>query len=104
MPDEGYDALKKVDVTVDVASGGGGGIIEGLQLMHEYFSFKVTDVRFNNCAFKDGATVEFWSGSTNVSFTKCAFENIIIICTQSIRNAIESGIFNIVENVQFEVR
>lgn len=25
-PDAGYDALKKVDVTVDVASGGGGGI------------------------------------------------------------------------------
>ena len=102
-PDEGYDGLSSVDVTVNVASGGGGGIIEGLQLMYEYFSFKVTDVRFNNCVFKDGATVEFWSTSTNVSFTMCLFENITIKCKQSIRDAIENDISNLVENVQFEI-
>ena len=103
-PDAGYDGLSSVDVTVNVSGGGGGGgIIEGLELMYEYFSFKVTDVRFNNCMFKDGATVEFWSKSTNVSFTKCSFENVIIRCKQSIRDAIENDISNIVENVQFEI-
>ena len=101
-PDAPYDGLSSVDVTVDVASGGGGGIIDGLQLINEYFSFKVTDVRFNNCAFKNGATVDFWSTSTNVSFTFCSFENITIRCTQSIRDAIENDISNIVKNVQFE--
>ena len=102
-PDEGYDGLSSVDVTVDVSGGGGGGIIDGLQLMHEYFSFKATDVIFNNCLFKDGAIVEFWSTSTNVSFTNCSFENIIIRCKQSIRDAIENDISNLVENVQFEI-
>ena len=102
-PDDGYDALKKVDVTVNVSGGGGGGIIEGLVLMYENFSFKANDVIFNNCLFKNGATVEFWSTSTNVSFTLCSFENIIIRCTQSIRDAIENDISNIVENVRFEI-
>ena len=35
-PDAPYDALKKVDVTVDVASGGGG---EGLNYIHVEFSY-----------------------------------------------------------------
>ena len=102
-PDEGYDGLSSVDVTVNVASGGGGGIIEGLELMYEYFSFKANDVRFKKCLFKDGATVEFWSTSTNVSFTNCSFVNISIKCKQSIRDAIENDISNRVENVQFEI-
>ena len=102
-PDEGYDGLSSVDVTVNVASGGGGGIIEGLELMYEYFSFKANDVRFKKCLFKDGATVEFWSTSTNVSFTNCSFVNISIKCKQSIRDAIENEISNRVENVQFEI-
>ena len=102
-PDEGYDGLSSVGVTVNVARGGGGGIIDGLKLMYEYFSFKATDVRFNNCVFKDGATVEFWTTSTNVSFTGCGFENSTIKCTQSIRDAIENDSSNFVENVQFEI-
>lgn len=103
-PDEGYDGLSSVDVTVDVSGGGGGGgIIEGLEFKYEYFSFKGTDVRFINCVFKDGATFEFWSTSTNVSFTECIFKDIIIMCKQNIRDAIENGISNSVENVQFNI-
>ena len=101
-PDAPYDGMSSVDVTVNV-SGGGGGIIEGLTLSYEYFSFKATDVIFNNCLFKEGATLEFWSTSTNVSFTKCGFENITIRCPQSIRDAIENDSSNIAENVQFEI-
>ena len=102
-PDAGYDGLSSVDVMVDVASGGGGGIIEGLTLAHNYFSFKATDVIFKQCEFKDGATVEFWPTSTNVSFTWCGFRDITIKCTQSIRDAIENDISNLVENVHFEI-
>ena len=102
-PDAGYDGLSSVDVMVDVASGGGGGIIEGLAFMYNYFSFKATDVIFNGCEFKDGATVDFWDTSTNVSFTMCTFKDITIRCTQSIRDAIENDISNLVENVKFEI-
>ena len=102
-PDEGYDGLSSVDVTVNVSGGGGGGIIEGLTLAYENFSFKANDVRFDNCVFKDGATVEFWSTSKNVSFTMCTLKNIVISCTQSIRDAIEKDSSNLVENVQFEI-
>ena len=102
-PDAGYDGLSSVDVTVDVSGGGGGGIIDSLQLKYEYFSFRANDVRFNNCEFKDDATVEFWSTSTNVSFTRCLFKNIIIRCTQSIRDAIENDSSNFVENVRFDI-
>ena len=62
-PDDGYDGLSSVGVTVDVSGGGGGGIIEGLQLTREYFSFKATDVRFNNCVFENDATVAFLSNA-----------------------------------------
>ena len=100
-PDEGYDGLSSVDVTVDVS---GGGVIEGLMLQQMEFSLKAADVRFKNCTFSDGGTVDFWKSSTNVSFTQCTFENIVIRCTQSIRDAIENGILNFVENVQFEIK
>ena len=99
-PDDGYDGLSSVDVTVNVS---GGGVIEGLQLRNTEFTFKATDVRFKNCVFEGGATVEFWRTSTNVSFTECSFKNLIIRCTQSIRDAIENGILNLVENVQFQI-
>ena len=99
-PDDGYDGLSSVDVTVDVS---GGGVIEGLEIRDMEFSLKATDVRFYNCTFGGGGTVEFWKTSTNVSFTKCSFENIIIRCKQSIRDAIENDISNLVENVQFEI-
>ena len=102
-PDAGYDGLSSVDVNVNVSGGGGGGIIEGLELAYEYFSFKATDVRFKNCVFKYNATVEFWVKSTNVSFTLCLFKDITIKCTQSIRDAIENDISNLVENVQFKI-
>ena len=99
-PDDGYDGLSSVDVTVNVS---GGGVIEGLQFRNTDFAFKATDVRFKNCSFEGGFTFEFWRTSTNVSFTECSFINVIIRCTQSIRDAIENGILNLVEDVQFEI-
>ena len=100
-PDAGYDGLSSVDVTVNVS---GGGVIEGLTIQRTEFFLKAADVRFENCAFKDGATVDFWRSSTNVSFTGCTFQDIIIRCTQSIRDAIENGTLNLVENVQFQIK
>ena len=102
-PDAGYDGLSSVDVTVNVSGGGGGGYIEGLTLQYEYFFFRVNDVRFFNCTFKEGAEVGFSSTSTNVSFAMCLFENVTIRCPQSIRDAIENDSSNLVENVQFEI-
>ena len=102
-PDEGYDGLSSVDVTVNVSGGGGGGgIIEGIELMDGDFRIKGTDVRFHNCSFHD-STVEVLSTTTNVSFTYCVFADITIMCTQNIRDAIENGISNYVERVQFEI-
>ena len=100
-PDEGYDGLSSVDVTVNVS--GGGGYIEGITVIGSYFSFRANDVRFNNCEFKNGAEVEIWPKSANVSFTMCSFINVIIRCKQSIRDAIENGSNNYVENVQFDI-
>ena len=100
-PDDGYDALSSVNVTVNVSSGG---VIEGLVFENMEFSLKATDVRFINCEFRRGATIEFWSTSTNVSFTKCTFQDISIRCTQSIRDAIENGTLNLVDNVQFQIK
>ena len=99
-PDEGYDGLSSVDVTVDV-SGSGGGVIAGLSLGSGFFNFSTENVSFINCTFMN-VTIQFIYGSTNISFTNCTFADSTIICEQSIRDAIENGSNN-VENVQFEI-
>ena len=101
-PDAGYDGLSSVDVTVNVSGGGGGGYISGIGLVNGQFAFVARDVLFAGCGF-DSATIEFLPTSTNVSFTGCAFINSTIKCTQSIRDAIENGSSNYVENVQFDI-
>ena len=102
MPDEGYDGLSSVDVTVNVSGGGGGGCISGIGLVNGQFAFDASNVLFQGCGF-ESATIEFFPTSTNVSFTGCAVINSTIKCTQSIRDAIENDISNLVENVQFEI-
>ena len=99
-PDEGYDGLSSVDVTVDVS--GGGGSITGLALENGQFACDARNVSFNGWGFVS-ATIEFFPASTNVSFTGCAFVNSTIKCTQSIRDAIENGSGNYVNNVQFDI-
>ena len=99
-PDEGYDGLSSVNVTVNV-SGGGGGYIAGIGLENGQFSCDARDVTFAGWGF-DSVTIEFFSTSTNVSFTGCGFVNSTIKCTQSIRDAIEND-SNYLENVQFDI-
>lgn len=101
-PDEGYDGLSSVAVTVNVSGGGGGGYIAGLSLENGQFACDARDVTFAGWGFVS-ATIEFFSTSTNVSFTGCGFVNSTIKCTQSIRDAIENGSGNYVENLQFDI-
>ena len=101
-PDDGYDGLSSVDVTVNVSGGGGGGSITGLSLENGQFACDAIDVLFAGWGFI-GSTIEFFSTSTNVSFNGCAFVNSTIKCTQSIRDAIENGSGNYVENLQFDI-
>ena len=101
-PDEGYDGLSSVDVTVNVSGGGGGGYISGISLENGQFTCDARDVLFTGWGFIS-ATIEFFPTSTNVSFTGCAFVNSTIKCTQSIRDAIENGSGNYVENLQFDI-
>ena len=101
-PDDGYDGLSSVDVTVNVSGGGGGGSISGIGLEKGQFAFDARDVSFVGCGFVS-ATIEFFSTSTNVSFTGSVFINSTIKCTKSIRDAIENGSGNHVENVQFDI-
>ena len=100
-PDEGYDGLSSVDVTVDV-SGSGGGVIRGLTLGSVYFNIHTDNVSFIGCDFMN-INIQFIYGSTNISFTNCNFADSIIICEQSIRDAIENGSGNDVNNVQFNI-
>ena len=100
-PDEGYDGLSSVAVTVNVSGGGGGGYISGLGLENRQFACDARNVSFAGWVF-DSVTLEFFSTSTNVSFTGCVFVNSTIKCTQSIRDAIEND-SNHIENVQFDI-
>ena len=103
-PDEGYDGLSCVDVTVDVASGGGGGgMIESFVFQLETFEFAATNVQFRRCEFVKGAYIVINNNSRNVSFVDCYFESSTIRCTQSIRDAIENESSNYVWDVSFEI-
>ena len=103
-PDGGYDGLSSVDVTVNVASGGGrGGVIESLVLQYEPFEFAVENVQFRSCEFSKGAYIDINIKSINVSFVNCYFEDATIRCTQSIRDAIENESSNQLGEVTFEI-
>lgn len=71
-PDAPYDALKKVDVTVDVASGGGGG--ETTQLRVETAADNVGSALF--CLWQ---TSNGWTGTSNFdSQTNFTIPNVIV--------------------------
>ena len=99
-PDAGYDGLSSVDVTVNVS--GGGGYIAGIGIENANFTCDARNVSFSGWVFAS-STIGFSSTSTNASFTGCLFINSTIKCTQSIRDAIENGSGNQVENVQFDI-
>ena len=102
-PDESYDGLSSVDVTVDVS---GGGYIENLIIQDQNgdVSLIVNDVRFNSCAFLNCSRIIFLTESSNVSFTVCSFINLTITCTQSIHDAIvNESAGNLVNEVTFDL-
>ena len=99
-PDDGYDGLSSVDVTVNVSGGGGGGVIKDLTINQDYFRLSANDVRFEECIFTC-PECEFDSTSTNVSFTNCSFQYVVIRCTESIYDAIVNGAGNNLDGAQF---
>ena len=90
-PDEGYDGLSSVDVTVDVSGGGGssGGRLEYLVLSMADTVIILTDVSCLSCSFDNGY-YEF-GNSSNVTFKYCYFKNSEVRCTQEIYDAIVNG-------------
>ena len=91
-PDEGYDGLSSVDVTVDVSGGGssGGGYLKGIYLENTTVTFILIDMSVVSCTFTNGMYL-FDTDCSNVTFKDCSFDNGTIGCTQEIRDAIENG-------------
>ena len=90
-PDEGYDGLSSVDVTVNVSGGGGssGGSLEHLSLSNTQMSIIIRDVSCFHCDFSDGYYI--FVGSSNVTFNFCSFVNSGFECSQEIYDAIVNG-------------
>ena len=91
-PDEGYDGLSSVDVTVDVSGGGssGGGYLKGIYLENITVQLTLIDMSVVSCAFITGMYI-FNTDCSNVTFKDCSFNDDTILCTQEIRDAIENG-------------
>ena len=91
-PDDGYDGLSSVDVTVNVSGGGssGGGYLKGIYLENTTVSFTLKDMSVVSCTFTNGTYV-FRTDCSNVTFKDCSVDNAQIGCTQEIRDAIENG-------------
>ena len=92
-PDEGYDGLSSVNVTVDVSGGGssGGGYLKDMQLENiPNVAFILIDMSVVSCVFVNG-NYAFKTECSNVTFKDCLFINCTIMCTQEIRDAIENG-------------
>ena len=73
-PDTGYDALKKVDVTVDVASGGGGA---GFSVTFPVTAKNWDRISYAGIAQADGTVVEITNYSTLAGKT---IHNVLEIC------------------------
>ena len=91
-PDDGYDGLSSVDVTVNVSGGGssGGGYLKGIYLENTTVAFTLKDMSVVSCTFTNGAYT-FNADCSNVTFKDCSVDNAQIGCTQEIRDAIENG-------------
>ena len=91
-PDEGYDGLSSVDVTVDVSGGGssGGGYLKGIYLENTTVQFTLIDMSVVSCTFTNGVYL-FNTDCSNVTFKDCSFDNGTIGCTQEIHDAIVNG-------------
>lgn len=91
-PDEGYDGLSSVDVTVNVSGGGssGGGYLKGIYLDSTTVQFTLIDMSVVSCTFTNGTYV-FNTDCSNVTFKDCSVDYAEIGCTQEIRDAIENG-------------
>ena len=102
-PDEGYDGLSSVDVTVNVAGSGGGGshggYLEYLDISHVTKTMTVTDVTFISCNFSEGNYTFF--DSSNVAFKYCNFDYSQIECTTEIQDAIINGEDNMYSKTDF---
>ena len=91
-PDDGYDGLSSVDVTVDVSGGGssGGGYLKGIYLKNTSVQFTLIDMSVVSCTFINGMYL-FNTDCSNVTFKDCSVDNAEVGCTQEIRDAIVNG-------------
>ena len=104
-PDEGYDGLSSVDVTVDVSGGGssGGGYLKDIYLENISVQLILIDMSVVHCSFNNGTYV-FKIECSNVTFKDCSFNYDRIICTQEIRDAIENGEGNSYVDIKWIIR
>lgn len=92
MPDDGYDGLSSVNVTVDVSGGGssGGGYLKDMNLENVSFWLTLIDMSVVSCTFAN-SSINFTTYCSNFTFKDCLFYNCIIYCTPEIRDAINNG-------------
>ena len=98
-PDEGYDGLSSVNVTVDVSGGGssGGGYLKGIYMENTTAQLTLKDMSVVSCTFTNGMYL-FSTDCSNITFKDCSVDNAQIGCTQEIRDAIENGEGNLYTN------
>lgn len=103
-PDEGYDGLSSVDVTVDVSGGGssGGGGLANMTLSNISTQLTLNDIFVDGCRFENGV-YEFTNDCSNVTFKYCTFYNSSVNCTQEIHDAIVNGDNNDYSSAYFTI-
>ena len=103
-PDEGYDGLSSVDVTVNVASGGSSsvGSMTDMYLSNISTPLTLNDIIVESCFFRNGE-YEFTNSCSNVTFKYCLFFNSLVKCTQEIHDAIVNGENNDYSSAYFDI-